>query len=49
MIYFNYVGSNNTAKTRGAYYWSNSFGRQHIDNQILHCLQIKKLEIAEPG
>ena len=23
---------------RGAYYWSHSFAKQHIDNRILHCL-----------
>ena len=25
-------------KIRGAYYWSHSFAKQHIDDWILHCL-----------
>ena len=32
---------------RGAYYWGHSFAK--IDDRILHCLSIKKVEIAEPG
>ena len=35
--------------SRGAYYWSHSFAKQHIDDRILHCLYIKKFKIAEPG
>ena len=23
---------------RGAYYWSDAFAKQHIDDRILHCL-----------
>ena len=41
--------SNVSSHIRGAYYWDRSFAKQHIDDRILHGLQIRKSKIAEPG